>query len=189
MAGGVRVPVDRDTIGQVAQQLMCWAGPSGNRQLIRYKTDGNLPYFEIPEGVCADAGPLTLTPGGTTITCPTSGQATLYQPTDADVSGVNPNTCQTIEAPTGLAVTGTPTQTSITVHWTAPDGPPPTGYRLAHRADGSTGAWSYTTVPAGQTTATVTGLTANTAYDFKVQALQGTYSSAFTADVTISTAA
>jgi hypothetical protein len=60
---------------------------------------------------------------------------------------------------------------------------------VARRQDGSTGPWTYLTVPSGQTTATLTGLTANTAYDIKVQALQGTYSSAFTADSTISTAA
>jgi hypothetical protein len=176
-------------MGQVAQQLMCWANATGSRQEIQYRTDGNLPYFYIPPGVCDGAGPLTLTPGGDVITCPTSGNATLVEPTDSNVSGVNPNTCQVIEEPSGLAVEGAPTTTAITVGWEAPDGPPPTGYRLAYRADGSTGAWSYLLVPSGQLVATVTGLTANTAYDFKIQALQGTYSSAYTAEVTISTAA
>ncbi|MFF9265838.1 fibronectin type III domain-containing protein [Streptomyces longwoodensis] len=187
--GGVRVLVTRDTMNQVAQQLMCWASATGDQQLIEYRTDGNLPYFYIPSGVCGGAGPLTLTPGGDAITCPTSGNATLVEPVDANVSGVNPNTCQTIEEPGGLAGSGSPTATTIPVQWNAPDGPPPTGYRLAWRKDGTTGAWSYKIVPGIQRVATITGLTANTAYDIKVQALHDTYSSAFTADTTISTTA
>lgn len=189
MAGGVKIIVTQETMQQVAQQLVCWDNGTGSKQNILYRTDGNRPYFEIPAGLCQGAPALTLSPGGATVTCPTGGAATIVEPTETDVSGVNPNNCQLIEAPTGLAVTGTPTANSITVHWNAPTGPAPSGYRLARRPDGSTGAWTYTDVPAGPLTATATGLTVNTAYDFKIQALHGTYSSGFTADTTISTAA
>jgi hypothetical protein len=186
---GVKVIATQETMQQIAQQLVCWGGAESAQQIL-YRTDGNLPYFEIPAGVCDGAPALTLTPGGTVITCPDEGATTFVQPTDAEVSGVNPNNCELIEAPSGLAVDGVPTTTAITVDWTAPDGTAPTGYRVAYRADGSTGAWTYIAVPAGTTTATATGLTADTDYDFKVQALHGTYSSAFTSpDVTISTAA
>lgn len=184
---GVKVIATQETMQQIAQQLVCWDVDNGLN--ILYRTDGNLPYFEIPAGLCEDAADLTLTPGGTVISCPETGATIILQPTDAEVSGVNPNTCDLIATPTGLAVTGTPTTTAITVHWVAPAGTAPTGYRLARRADGSSGAWTYTTVGAGVLTATATGLTIDTDYDFKVQALHGTYSSAFTADVTISTAA
>lgn len=186
---GVKIIATQETMQQIAQQLVCWDNGTGSKQNILYRTDGNLPYFEIPAGVCDGAPALTLTPGGTTITCPDEGATTIVQPTDAEVSGVNPNNCELIETPTGLAVQGTPTTTAITVGWEAPAGPAPTGYRVARRADGSTGAWTYIHVPAGTLTATATGLTIDTDYDFKVQALHGTYSSAFTADVTISTAA
>lgn len=188
MAGGVKIVATQDTMQEIAQQLACWGGE--NRQAIVYRTDGNLPYFEIPAGVCDGATDLTLTPDGTVVTCPPDGQTTVLQPTSSDVSGVNPNTCELIEAPTGLAAQGDPTATAITVSWSAPaGGPTPTGYRVAYRQDGSTGPWSYLQAAPGQLTATATGLTPATAYDFKVQAQYGTYSSAFTAETTISTAA
>jgi len=187
---GVKIIATQETMQQIAQQLVCWDNGTGSKQNIIYRTDGNLPYFEIPAGVCDGAPALTLTPGGATITCPDEGATTIVQPTDAEVSGVNPNSCTLIGPPTTLAVEGTPTTTAITVDWVAPAGAAPTGYRLAYRADGSSGAWTYITVGAGVLTATATGLTIDTDYDFKVQALHGTYSSAFTSpDVTISTAA
>lgn len=189
MAGGVKVIATMETMQQIAQQLVCWDNSTGSKHNILYRTDGNQPYFEIPAGLCAGAPPLTLTPGGDAIACPGAGAATVVQPTDSEVSGVNPNTCEAVDPPSALAVSGVPTATTITVGWQAPDGGSPTGYRLAYRPDGSTGAWTYRTLPLNPLTATVTGLTANTAYDFKIQALYGTYSSAYTAETTISTAA
>lgn len=189
--GGINVIVTSETAQPVAQRLVCWDRSDGPPdQTIQYLTDGNLPYFRVPAGTCAGKDPLTLIPGGTVIPCPATGSPTFVQPTLAEVSGVNPNTCAEIAPPTGLAVEGTPTTTAITVGWDAPaTGPAPTGYRVSYRADGSTGAWTNIEVPAGTLTATATGLTINTAYDFRVQAYQGTYLSPPTAEVTISTAA
>lgn len=188
--GGINITVTQETASLVAQRLVCWDKVSGQRaQTVQYRTDGNLPYFRVPAGTCSGKGALTLTPGGPTIACPSSGNPTQIQPTVAELGGINANSCTEIPAPTGLVVDGTPTTTVIGVKWVAPaSGAAPTGYRLAYRADGSTGPWSYKDVGAGVLATTVTGLTANTAYDFKVQSRVGTYLSPATADTTISTA-
>ena len=77
-------------------------------------------------------------------------------------------------APTVSAVTGS--ATSLSASWSAPglnDGPALTGYEMQYRA-GSTGAWSSSTSHgATVTTATITGLTADTAYQVQVRALNG----------------
>lgn len=186
--GGVNIVVTPDTASAVAQRLVCWDKVGGvAQQSIQYRTDGNRPYFRIPAGTCSGKPALKLTPDGDTIACPASGTPTHVVPTAAEVSGVNANGCAELTAPTGLAVTGSPTQTAITVHWTAPTGTAPTGYRLAYRA-GSSGAYTHVEIAAGVLTATVTGLTANTAYNFHVQARRGTYLSPATADVQITTA-
>lgn len=187
--GGIKILVDRDTMNAVAQRLVCWDREGVVRaQAVQYRTDGNLPYFHIPGGVCADRGALTLTPGGATVACPGTGNPTVIQPTVAEILGMNPNTCQEVPAPTGLAVQGAPTANSITVGWEAPTGGAD-GYLLSYRPDASTGAWTQVEVAGSAEQATVTGLTANTAYDFHIQARRGNYLSAPTADVTISTAA
>lgn len=188
--GGINITVTQETATSVAQRLVCWDKVDGQRaQTVQYRTDGNLPYFRIPAGTCAGKGDLKLTPDGTALTCPSSGAPNRLEPPAAQVAGLDPNTCTEIPAPTGLAVSGTPTTTAITVQWSAPStGPAPTGYQVSYRADGSTGAWTYIQVGAGTLTATATGLTANTAYDFRVQARRHTYLSPPTADITVSTA-
>lgn len=189
--GGINVIVDMDTMQPVAQRLVCWDRSDGPPdQTIQYRTDGNLPYFRVPAGTCQGKDPLTLIPGGTAIPCNTTGAPTVIRPTLAEVSGLNPNSCREIPAPGGLAAQGTPTQTAITVGWEAPaSGAAPTGYRVTYRKDGSTGAWTVIDVPAATLTATASGLTAGTAYVFRVQARQGDYLSPPTAEVTVSTAA
>lgn len=189
--GGVAITVTQETMQAVAQRLVCWDRENGQRmKTVQYRTDGNRPYFYIPGGTCADRDALSLTPGGATITCNTSGVPTHVEPALADVSGLNPNSCEEIAVPTGLAASGAPTANTITVGWEAPaTGPAPTGYVVSYRPDGQTGGWTTIQVPAGQLTATASGLTPNTAYDFRVQARQGTYLSPPTADVTVSTAA
>ena len=188
-SGGINIVLTPETATAVAQRLVCWDKADGApAQAVQYRTDGNRPYFHIPAGACEGKGDLTLTPGGPTVACPQSDAPTLVQPTAQDVSGLDPSSCQEIAAPTGLAVSGTPTQTAITVEWEAPaSGPAPTGYRVSYRPDGSSGSWTHQEVT-GATTATATGLTPGTAYDFRVQARHTTYLSPPTADVTISTA-
>ena len=77
-------------------------------------------------------------------------------------------------APTGLAVSGSPAQTSITLQWNAPAaGTTPFTYQVLLR----TPAGSGTFVAAGGTTPgltqTIAGLTAGTAYDLEVTAANG----------------
>lgn len=128
--GGINIIVDGTTMQAVAQRLVCWDRSDGPPdQSILYRTDGNLPYFRVPAGTCTGKGALTLTPGGTEITCPETGTPNILRPTAEEVSGLNANTCTETAPPTGLAVQGTPTATSITVGWEAPaTGPAPTGY-------------------------------------------------------------
>jgi hypothetical protein len=189
VSGGVNVVVTYDIASEVAQQLVCWDRANGvPGQSIQFRTDGNLPYFHIPAGTCAGKPPLKLTPDGATIVCASSGVPTQLQPTSADVAGLNPSTCVSINPPTGLAVTGSPTQTAITVHWTAPADYTPTGYRLSYKKN-SDSVYTHLEVAPGATSATVSGLTANTQYNFHVQARDGAnYLSAATADVNITTA-
>lgn len=189
--GGINVIVTSETAQPVAQRLVCWDRSDGPPdQTILYLTDGNLPYFRVPAGTCDGKVALQLTPGGAVIACPTTGTPTIIQPTLAEVSGLDPNTCTEIAAPTALAVEGAPTTTTITVGWEPPaTGPAPTGYRVSYRQDGTTDAWTNIEVPAGTLTATAEGLTINTAYDFRVQAYQGSLLSPPTPEVTISTAA
>lgn len=188
--GGINVFVTGETMQPVAQRLVCWDRSDGPPdQTIEYRTDGPTPYFRVPAGTCEGKDPLVLIPGGAEVACPTTGSPNFLMPGAADVSGMNPNTCAEIDPPTGLAVSGTPTATSITVAWSAPASYAPTGYRVSYRQDGTTDAWTVIEVPGGTLTATASGLTANTAYDFRVQAYQGTLLSPPTADVTISTAA
>lgn len=189
--GGINITVTPETASAVAQRLVCWDREGGvPLKSIQYRTDGNRPYFRVPAGSCDGKADLTLTPGGTVVACPDSGTPTHLTPTLAEVGGLNPNSCAEIPAPTGLTGDGAPTQTAIGVKWAAPAGSQtPTGYRVAWRADGSTGPWSYKDVGAGALSTSVTGLTAGTAYDFRVQSRVNAYLSPFTADTTISTAA
>ena len=77
-------------------------------------------------------------------------------------------------APTLAQVTGS--ATSLSASWSAPGlngGPALTGYQMQYR-EGSTGTWSSSTSHgATVTTATITGLTADTAYQVQVRALNG----------------
>ena len=78
------------------------------------------------------------------------------------------------DKPTLAAVSGS--TTSLTATWTKPDlngGPDITGYDLQYRA-GATGTWSSSTsYGATVTTATITGLTADTSYQARVLAKNG----------------
>ncbi len=78
------------------------------------------------------------------------------------------------DKPTLAAVSGS--STSLTATWEAPDkngGPAITGYDLQYRA-GATGTWSSSTsYGATVTTATITGLTADTSYQARVLAKNG----------------
>ncbi len=71
--------------------------------------------------------------------------------------------------------------TSVTVTWSAPDGGPAiTGYEVQYRA-GESGSWSNWSHGGTATTATITGLEANTAYQVQVRALSAMGPSPWTA--------
>ncbi len=73
-------------------------------------------------------------------------------------------------APTGLAVQGTPTQTSVALTWTAPTvGTPPLVYQALYRTPPGSG--NFIGGPTSSSTSVnVTGLSPATAYDFEVVA-------------------
>jgi hypothetical protein len=177
---------------QLAQRVVCW---SGHDKRVQIGTAGGT-HLIVPFEVCGGT-PLALTPGAPSdqqVVCAVgvtpTGWTVVTNLTADQVSGLNSNSCTEVTAPTGLAVTGTPTATAITVHWSAPAGYTPTGYRLRYRVTGTTGAYTTVDVAAGTLSRAVTGLTVNTSYDFQVQAKQGTdVVSPFTAVTAISTAA
>jgi len=174
---------------ELAQRVVCW---SQHDKRVQVGTWGGT-HLIVPFEVCEEIDePLVLTPGGTEFACQSgvtpTGWITVSNLAAGDVSGINANSCAEVDLPTGLAVSGTPTTTAITVAWTAPDEYTPTGYRLGYKTNAGS-VWTYVDVAAGVTSRAVTGLTINTAYNFKVQAKNGDVLSPFTAPVTISTAA
>lgn len=79
--------------------------------------------------------------------------------------------------PTGLTVSGL-MATTATVSWTAPAGSP-TGYAYQYKKASETGWSTLTTVTA--TSVSLSGLTANTVYNFRVKAKYGSNESEFVA--------
>ncbi len=87
--------------------------------------------------------------------------------------------------PAGL-VAGTVTTSSVPLSWTAPmSGGAPASY-LVRWSPHNANAWTQSS-PVSNTSFTVTGLTANTSYDFEVQAVNAAGSSAWTAPTTVTT--
>lgn len=106
------------------------------------------------------------------VTTNSAGSSTSA-PTPATTLSVLPT------APTGLAVVGSPTQTSITLLWAAPAvGTPPLTYQVSLR----TPSGSVTFSPAGPSTTSLTqtasGLTPASTYDFVVTATNAAGTSA-----------
>jgi hypothetical protein len=158
----------------VAQRVVCWAR---HDKRVQVGTWGGT-HLIIPFDLCQSIGqPLVLTPGGTQFACQAgntpTGWVTVSNLTDADVSGINPNSCAEVPAPAGLTV-GTETAATAPLTWTASAGA--SGYLVRWRQQGSTGAWGQTLVTAPAYT--ITGLTAATTYDVTVQAVVGGFLSA-----------
>ena len=84
------------------------------------------------------------------------------------------------DKPTVAAVSGS--SMSLVVSWTAPGlngGPELTGYNVEYR-EGTTGTWTFgSRIPDEDTSAEITGLTADTEYQVRVQALNGETPSAW----------
>ena len=165
----------------VAQRIVCWAG---HDKRVQVGTWGGT-HIVVPYDLCQDiAEPLVLTPGGTEFACqdgvtPT-GWVTVSNLEDGDVSGLNPNTCAEIPAPTTLTV-GVETATTAPLTWDAAEGAD--RYLVRWREQGDTGAWSE--AYATGTAYTITGLTASTTYDVTLQSdVDGYLSSKATATAT-----
>jgi hypothetical protein len=113
-------------------------------------------------------------------------EATIVGPVST-VSGVTPP----LAAPgqvTGLALDAA-TATTQALHWTAPaTGGAPASYRVEYRVAGTT-SWSILGGTTAGTSATVTGLTAQTSYQYRVTAVNATGSGTPSVTVTGATAA
>ena len=90
-----------------------------------------------------------------------------------------------LAAPTNVYQTAT-SATSVTLNWTAPAGSP-TSYVVQYKKT-SDASYANTFVVTAQTTANITGLTANTPYDFRVFARTATDSSSAAGAITASCA-
>jgi Fibronectin type III domain len=113
-----------------------------------------------------------------------SGGSSTYSPTSAYPTGTTVSSASIPGLPTNLSFPST-YSTSMTVEWTAPSGPV-TGYNIQYRVM-STSTWTVVTSSTNQIT--ITGLTASTAYEFQVQAVNGALASAYTGSVLNTTTA
>jgi Fibronectin type III domain len=166
----------------VRRVVACWAPPDSNT--VQILTGEGRKILRVDAALCGEDGrlPLTLTDGGTD-QCAGVTVTKRVQVADVDTG------CNALAAPAGLAVSGTPTATSISVAWSAVASA--VGYQVQ---------WKLTSAPATawtirpQVTAltdTVPGLTASTSYDFQVRAVaaNSAQTSPWSATVAVSTAA
>lgn len=163
---GWRIYPPQGELQELAQRVVCWADHDPR---VGIGTGGGT-HLVIPLDLCQDVGePLVLTPGGAEHACETgeepTGWVVVANLTEAEVSGINPNGCTEVAAPTGLAVSNE-TDTTLDVSWDAVDDA--TSYLVRHREEGTSDPWVETTVSG--TSTQLTGLTASTTYDITVQA-------------------
>lgn len=105
-------------------------------------------------------------PNATTVQIPVSG----IMATPSCTGGSNPPDTNAPTAPSGLAISGTPTQTSIALNWSDSTGDP-VGESVFYKVYRSaTSGGTYTQIATGLTTSDYsdTGLTAGTTYWYKV---------------------
>ena len=128
-------------------------------------TFASAPNFESPTDNGADNGYL--------VTLRVSdGTATADLSLTVDVTDVNEKADRPA-APSVVATLGS--HTSLDVSWTEPGlngGPPISGYNLRYR-QGMSGTWTNGPQNVSDTSSAITGLTAGTAYQVQVQALNG----------------
>jgi hypothetical protein len=151
---------------------LSWAAPTG----------GTTPFAYQPQ-ISLGGGPPVWTNIGGSISA-----------TTVPVTGLTPNTAYQFEvitsnatgnsfttavaattlaigpsAPTGLAVSGTPTQTTVSLQWNAPTtGTTPITYQVLSRTPSGSGAFAAIGTTTTGLTTTISGLVAATGYDFEV---------------------
>lgn len=154
---------------------LSWVAPS----------TGTTPFSYQPQIAPAGASPVWTNVGGSTasLTVGVTGLTpnTAYQFQVVTSNAIGSSTSASLGAttlsvapspPTGLAVVGSPTQTSITIQWVAPAiGTPPFNYQVQSRVSGG-GTFAVAGTTAALTLA-VAGLLAGTSYDFEVFAANG----------------
>ena len=175
----IPVPSPPDTVSAVtvtpddAQAVLTWNAPASpdtaiTDYLVDYKTSASSTWTPVKDGITAATG--------ATVTGLTNGTAYDFRVT-AD-SAVGPGGISATVTATPRTVPDAPTavltgysNAAVTLTWTAPTGNggnPVNGYRVRYR-DTGTGVWQTFATVTGLT-ATVTGLTNGTAYDFTVNA-------------------
>ena len=190
-AGGISIFVREDMTGSgslqlVAQRLVCWERTgSGPRHTIKYRSSHPRPHFRVPASTCTDdRDELKLSPEGPTIACAAPGSPpTLVWAQDDGVGGIDVATCTETTGPGEITTANAPTVNRIDIKWDAPQDYTPDSYIVRMRkANPNTtpGAWSRHDLGGGETTFSATKLTANTRYEFKVQAVKGSTISAAT---------
>jgi YD repeat-containing protein len=160
---------------------LSWTAPPGSVSSYKVYVNGN----------AATTSPATVT--GTTATVTGLTQGTTYSFTVAANNSAGPGALSTAVsgttaevtpgAPSGLAVTGT-TSASVSLSWTAPAGGV-SGYYVYE--DGSSTALPSSAVTVTGATATVTGLSASTAYTFTVAASNAAGTGAQSSPVSVTT--
>lgn len=173
------IPEDKATEAAVAAQLHCWARMDNGMTdpLVKHLTCKAGGYFYLPPEVCSRGyGLLPFTSEGRTIECDPNATHQMDRTIwPEDVSPIDPNTCSTegiqLTSPTDITV-GDVTDTSVVLSWGGVPGA--NEYVIQYR----TGVGDWTDSPAVQEpTGTVSGLTPDTGYEFRVIARDsnGTY--------------
>lgn len=181
MPGLVLQPINQVAKAALAQQLACWAKTASGMtdRAVQYgtccvsPTGETLGRWTIPPEMCDTYGELPFTSQGEPIVCD-AGQTQFvpYYIYPEDVAPIDPNTCvaptEALAVPTGLAA-GTPTASTIPLTWDAV--PNATGYLVQFSGNGGT---SWASVTAEGTSATLSGLAADTEYTIRIAALDAT---------------
>lgn len=192
--GPATAPVGVSAAPGDARVTLTWSAPGddGGRPVAGYavegSTDGGASWG--PVGSPAVTGTSAVVSGltnGTGYLFRVAAVTALGTGAWAPTSSTTPRT--TAPAPAGL--TGTRGDAQVLLSWPAPSGDggsPVTGYAVEVSADGG-GTWSpATSVPAGQRTAHLPGLTNGTAYRFRVAAVNAAGTGAWSPELALTPA-
>jgi hypothetical protein len=184
-------PTNLAVVAGNAQNSLSWTASTDNVAVTGYK---------VRRG-----GTVVGTPTGTSYTDTGLTNGTTYSYTVSAVDAAANESAQTSAVtgtptagatapgqPTGLTA-GTPTSSGVPLTWTAPasnGGSAITDYVVQYRTTAGPGTWTtFADGTSTVTSATVTGLTASTSYDFQVAAVNSVGQGGYSATATASTAA